>query len=159
MKQFVFNEDDNIDLHTIVQELFVNTDSLDPTSIYYNRHLERPKIDWIHIFLHILAPSVTFVIIMNIFLHAGVSHMQSTIISCLFLLFYILIFLKKILICLVRIYQRFAPSSIRLKCRFEPSCSQYMILSLEKYGVYKGLKLGIKRLRRCKVGNGGFDFP
>lgn len=159
MKQFVFNEDDNIDFNRIAQELFTNTDSHDPASIYYNRHLERPKIDWIRILLHILIPSVSFVIIMTVFLHAGVSLLQSTLITCLLLLLYMLILLKKILICLIHIYQRFAPSSIRMKCRFEPSCSQYMILSIEKYGVYKGLKLGIKRLRRCKVGNGGFDFP
>ncbi|MDE7445926.1 MAG: membrane protein insertion efficiency factor YidD [Lachnospiraceae bacterium] len=83
----------------------------------------------------------------------------SILISFSIIILYIIFSLKRILICLVRIYQRFAPSSLRMKCRFEPSCSQYMILALEKYGAFKGLKLGIKRLTRCKVGNGGYDYP
>ncbi|MBR5314328.1 MAG: membrane protein insertion efficiency factor YidD [Clostridia bacterium] len=67
--------------------------------------------------------------------------------------------MKRILICLVQMYQRFAPDSIRKKCRFEPSCSQYMILSLKKYGLWKGLAKGIDRLKRCNTQDGGFDYP
>ena len=67
--------------------------------------------------------------------------------------------LKRIIICLVRLYQRFAPASIRNKCRFEPSCSQYMILAIEKYGLWKGMKKGIDRLKRCNANGGGFDEP
>ncbi|MDE7331262.1 MAG: membrane protein insertion efficiency factor YidD [Lachnospiraceae bacterium] len=76
-----------------------------------------------------------------------------------FLVFYIFFHLKEILICIIRIYQRYAPKATRMKCRFEPSCSQYMILALQKYGLLKGVKMGLKRLGRCKVGNGGYDFP
>lgn len=159
MKQFVFNENDDIDLNKIVEELFVNTDIFDPSSIYYNRHLERPKIDWIRIFLHVLIYVLIFIIFMNIFLRIGASLTLSIIISFSFLLLFILLSLKKILIFLIHLYQHFAPDSIRLKCRFEPSCSQYMVMSLEKYGVIKGLRLGLKRLRRCKIGNGGYDYP
>ncbi|WP_339236693.1 membrane protein insertion efficiency factor YidD [Paenibacillus sp. FSL R5-0517] len=64
-----------------------------------------------------------------------------------------------ILIWNVRIYQRFAPIEVRNKCRFEPSCSVYMIQAIEKYGTVKGLSLGIQRLRKCNIHGGGYDYP
>jgi len=67
--------------------------------------------------------------------------------------------MKRFLIYLIRIYQRYAPTRVRKSCRFEPSCSNYMILSLEKYGVFSGLYRGITRLGRCKPPNGGVDLP
>ena len=72
---------------------------------------------------------------------------------------YFVLTLKKAVICAVKIYQRFAPDSLRNKCRFEPSCSEYMILAVEKYGVIKGVIKGIDRLKRCNVDGGGFDYP
>nr|WP_242939936.1 membrane protein insertion efficiency factor YidD [Ruminococcus flavefaciens] len=59
----------------------------------------------------------------------------------------------------IRVYQRYAPDSIRLKCRFEPSCSEYMIQSIQKYGLIKGLVRGMKRLSRCNIDGGGYDYP
>lgn len=72
---------------------------------------------------------------------------------------YYLLLLKYILIFLIKIYQKFAPISIRSKCRFEPSCSNYMLQALEKYGLFRGLKKGINRLKRCNVYGGGYDYP
>lgn len=50
---------------------------------------------------------------------------------------------------LVRFYQvaisPFTPSS----CRFDPTCSVYMIQALEKHGLFYGLFLGIKRILSC----------
>ena len=43
-------------------------------------------------------------------------------------------------------------------CRFYPSCSQYAIAALRRYGLMKGLGLAVKRLLRCHPWNpGGFD--
>jgi hypothetical protein len=43
-------------------------------------------------------------------------------------------------------------------CRFTPSCSQYTIEALEKYGTLKGLGLGIKRFSKCHPwGGSGYD--
>lgn len=67
--------------------------------------------------------------------------------------------LKHILIFAVYLYQRFAPESIRSSCRFTPSCSHYMILSIEKYGVMIGTLKGLQRLSRCHAPNGGSDYP
>ncbi len=63
------------------------------------------------------------------------------------------------IIYMIRIYQKYKPKKFKNRCLFIPSCSQYMILSLKKYGLIKGLYLGIKRLFRCKPPNGGLDYP
>jgi len=43
-------------------------------------------------------------------------------------------------------------------CRFTPSCSTYTITSLERFGLGKGLYLGLKRFLRCHPwGGSGFD--
>ncbi|WP_366898388.1 membrane protein insertion efficiency factor YidD [Methanocalculus sp.] len=46
-------------------------------------------------------------------------------------------------------------------CRFYPSCSNYAILALEKYGLIKGWILAYNRLKRCNVYNteSCIDFP
>lgn len=74
-------------------------------------------------------------------------------------LIYCSIFLKRSLIWLVHLYQHYAPDRVRVKCVFEPSCSEYMILSIEKYGAIKGLIKGCIRLLRCHPPNGGRDDP
>lgn len=64
--------------------------------------------------------------------------------------------ISKILIFLVRLYQKIPHPKL---CRFEPSCSTYMILAIEKYGVVKGVFKGIWRIMRCHYPNGGEDYP
>ncbi|MBR2386550.1 membrane protein insertion efficiency factor YidD [bacterium] len=65
--------------------------------------------------------------------------------------------MKKILIKLIQIYRffsKFTPSV----CRFQPTCSQYTMEAIEKYGARKGLWLGLKRILRCHPKNpGGYD--
>ena len=67
--------------------------------------------------------------------------------------------MKNLLIKLIKYYQKKAPKEVREACLFEPSCSNYMILAIKKYGVIKGLYKGIKRLSRCHYPNGGNDYP
>ena len=73
----------------------------------------------------------------------------------------LLMSLKRIFIFFVMLYQAKASDEIRLRCVFAPSCSEYMILSLKKYGATIGLIKGIGRLHRCKHSNGigGEDYP
>ncbi len=56
-------------------------------------------------------------------------------------------------------YQASASFRLRNSCRFEPTCSNYMILALNKHGITKGTLKGIFRLLRCRPPNGGIDFP
>ncbi len=66
--------------------------------------------------------------------------------------------LKKFLLGLVSFYQKaISPHTIGA-CRFRPTCSEYMRIALERYGAFKGLWLGIKRILRCHpFSSGGFD--
>lgn len=66
---------------------------------------------------------------------------------------------KTLLIGLVLLYKATAPLSLRAQCLFEPTCSTYMIMALQKYGLFIGLCKGIGRLLRCKQPNGGIDYP
>lgn len=65
--------------------------------------------------------------------------------------------IKKLLIKLIEIYQKlskFTPAT----CRFTPTCSAYTKQALEKYGVIKGLWLGLKRVCKCHpFHEGGYD--
>lgn len=67
--------------------------------------------------------------------------------------------MKKVIIKIIKFYQKKAPKKIRQACLYEPSCSNYMILAIEKYGTLKGVCKGIKRIIRCKPPNGGIDYP
>lgn len=60
----------------------------------------------------------------------------------------------------VRLYQIFLSPFFGGQCRFHPSCSQYFIEAVRKYGaVYGGLK-GLKRICRCHPYHpGGYDPP
>lgn len=77
----------------------------------------------------------------------------------LFNILYTLLITKRAIIWLVHLYQKFAPDEVRLKCVFEPSCSEYMIAAVQKYGVIKGVVKGVDRLLRCHPPNGGHDEP
>ncbi|MBI4857722.1 MAG: membrane protein insertion efficiency factor YidD [Acetobacterium sp.] len=66
--------------------------------------------------------------------------------------------LKKFLILIVRGYQKFISPLLGNNCRFSPTCSQYFIMAVDKYGVVKGSYLGGKRILRCHPFNpGGYD--
>ncbi|MFH1657666.1 MAG: membrane protein insertion efficiency factor YidD [bacterium] len=57
-------------------------------------------------------------------------------------------------------YQIFISPLLGKHCRFYPSCSQYMYEAVQKYGLFKGLAKGIKRISKCHHFNpGGVDLP
>jgi uncharacterized protein len=61
-------------------------------------------------------------------------------------------------ILLIKFYQYVISPALGPKCRFTPSCSQYALEALKKYGVIKGGWLAIKRISRCHPGGGsGYD--
>ena len=67
-------------------------------------------------------------------------------------------FLSGILILLVRAYQVTLSPLMGGCCRFEPSCSNYMLESLKVHGAVKGTLLGLWRLLRCHpFGAHGYD--
>ncbi len=70
--------------------------------------------------------------------------------------------MKKILIypfvLLIKGYQSFLSPLLPPSCRYEPTCSQYTLEALKKFGLFKGGWLGIKRIAKCHPwGGSGFD--
>lgn len=60
----------------------------------------------------------------------------------------------------VRFYQRCLRPLLPAVCRFQPSCSEYMILAVNKYGPARGAWRGFRRICRCHPWNaGGYDPP
>jgi putative membrane protein insertion efficiency factor len=65
-----------------------------------------------------------------------------------------------LLIAAIRLYQITLSPLLGPACRFEPTCSRYMVESLKKYGLAKGLAKGIRRVSRCHPWDpGGYDPP
>ena len=131
----------------------------DPTSPSYKRVLVRPRLCLGRALLFVFA--LLAVCVGASFLVYAISFSVALAIIAGIVIFIalVLLFLKPILLWLVRAYQRLAPDKVRCRCRFEPSCSQYMIGAIEKYGAYRGLVRGLRRWSRCKPPNGGFDEP
>ncbi len=66
----------------------------------------------------------------------------------------------QILIFLVRLYQIFLSPIFGGQCRFRPSCSEYYILAVRRYGAISGSLRGLWRILRCNPWcRGGEDFP
>ena len=57
--------------------------------------------------------------------------------------------LKSLLIKLIRGYQKFISPLFPPRCRFTPTCSQYALEAIEKYGAWKGGYLAFRRILRC----------
>jgi len=67
--------------------------------------------------------------------------------------------MEKLLRVLIRFYQKFiSPLKGKPACRFYPTCSNYALDALERYGTVKGLYLTIRRLLKCHPFHpGGYD--
>ena len=66
--------------------------------------------------------------------------------------------IKKIMIALIKFYQKCISPLMPNVCRYTPSCSQYFIEALQVHGVVKGSFLGIRRILRCHPwGGSGYD--
>ncbi len=67
--------------------------------------------------------------------------------------FFIIILIKSI-----RFYQVAISPWLGKNCRYQPTCSQYMLEALKVHGLYKGVFLGIKRILSCHPwGGSGYD--
>lgn len=119
--------------------------------------------DFVLPFIIFVFYTAVFVIaIVNSYTLSELLHISDTIavIGVLILFFIILLILAKpFSLWLILLYQKFAPENIRKQCCFKPCCSEYMKISICKYGLYKGIKKGIGRLSRCHFPNGGVDYP
>ena len=70
-----------------------------------------------------------------------------------------LLFLKKICIIAVELYQHYASDKVRRRCTLMPSCSEYALLALQKYNVFVALyKIYVRAAKKC-CGQYETDYP
>jgi len=66
--------------------------------------------------------------------------------------------MRKLLILLIRLYKYILSPVLPRSCRFTPTCSEYSINAIKKYGSFRGLYLSLRRILRCHPFHpGGYD--
>lgn len=70
--------------------------------------------------------------------------------------------MNKLIIGILKFYKKFTSPILEgvfgKACRFTPTCSEYIITALDKYGTKKGVVMGVKRFARCHPwGGSGYD--
>jgi putative membrane protein insertion efficiency factor len=59
----------------------------------------------------------------------------------------------------IRVYQRVISRALPRRCKYYPTCSQYAVEAIKRYGVLRGLVLAVWRLLRCNPwSHGGVDL-
>ena len=66
--------------------------------------------------------------------------------------------MKRLILFCINFYQRNISPLLGKRCRFYPTCSEYTKQAILKYGTFKGLFMGIKRIIKCNpFSKGGYD--
>jgi uncharacterized protein len=66
---------------------------------------------------------------------------------------------RSVAIAPVRFYQRFISPALPRRCKYHPTCSQYAVTAIGRYGILRGLILAGWRILRCNPwSHGGVDF-
>lgn len=66
--------------------------------------------------------------------------------------------MRRVVIATLVFYKRFLSPLLPSACRYRPTCSEYMLDAVDKYGVCRGVWMGTRRLLRCHpFHQGGFD--
>ncbi|QBG36300.1 membrane protein insertion efficiency factor YidD [Litorilituus sediminis] len=66
---------------------------------------------------------------------------------------------QKLIIALIKGYQKFISPLLGSNCRFQPTCSSYAIEAVNRFGVLKGTWLASKRILKCHPLNAGGEDP
>ena len=68
--------------------------------------------------------------------------------------------MKRAVLALIKFYQRFVSPLTPGSCRYYPTCSNYAVAAIEKYGLLKGGAKALWRILRCNpFSKGGVDYP
>ena len=66
--------------------------------------------------------------------------------------------MRELLIFVLRSYKKWISPMLPTACRFQPTCSEYMVESVQRYGAVRGVCRGLVRLMKCHpFHTGGFD--
>lgn len=65
---------------------------------------------------------------------------------------------RNLLVRMIRVYQKLVSPGLGANCRYSPTCSSYAAEAITRFGVVKGVWLGMKRVGRCHpLRDGGYD--
>lgn len=129
----------------------------------YEALLDRPKIRYwvaaLFVLGHLVAGYI-IALIVGACLKSDFGEMNLFAVTWFFIPVLVLFALTSRITCIwcVKVYQRYAPVGVRLRCCMEPSCSHYAILAFKKYGTIIGGIKAIKRIKRCNP-PGWVDYP
>lgn len=66
--------------------------------------------------------------------------------------------MRELIVSILRFYKRWLSPALPGACRYHPTCSEYMMQAVERYGAARGVALGLGRLLRCHpFHSGGYD--
>lgn len=126
------------------------------------RPLVRPPITFkkaaVNIFafiaVNVIFALLTFFISFSLGIINVAKHKELLFIALFFLCFCVLfsfIIRKKIVVALIQLYQHYAPEDVRRRCLLKPTCSEYAILAVQKYGIIRGgIKTWIRLNYKCR---------
>ncbi|MBP5339197.1 MAG: membrane protein insertion efficiency factor YidD [Prevotella sp.] len=126
---------------------------------YYCRHheLNRPHVNWLLIVSVIIAFEL-LIYVCFVWLPLSIGSFLLLAEAAHIIAFFI--FGRIILQLMVKIYQRYAPESLRRQCSCQPTCSEYALLALQKYIWPKALMLIIRRVAyTCQEPGYKIDYP
>lgn len=113
------------------------------------RDLSRPPHALLHLILWMMAFAACVVALAITGLHAGLcgwSWLIAVTVASL-------LFARILVVAAVKVYQRYTPDSVRRNCILLPTCSEYCILAVRKYGAIRGCCKTLHRLFHTCVGN------
>ncbi len=118
------------------------------------RPLIRPPITYFRAFLLFFIIGVLAIVISNalyfIFELFGLS-INKTFFFSLFYIFLFLIFSRRIGILCIKLYQHYAKEAVRRRCLLKPTCSEFAIIVIKKYGLLiGGIKIWIRLKYKCR---------
>lgn len=113
------------------------------------RELTRPPYALLHFVLLLTAFTVCSVALVMAGKHIGMNGWEWP----AAIVFALAFFTRALLIAAVKVYQRYVPDSIRRNCILMPTCSEYCILALKKYGVIRGCHKTLHRLFHTCIGD------
>ena len=67
--------------------------------------------------------------------------------------------MKKIIILIIKFYQKVFSPLLGPSCRFQPTCSNYATMAIQKHGVLSGVLLASKRILKCNPWGGSGHDP
>ena len=129
---------------------------------YSTRKLHRPSLTYWQFALKwaaiCIAEITLFVLILWMVHEFEISFGISVLLFC-GILMTILFLIRWLLVDCIKLYQHYAPEEVRRRCHMIPSCSDYAIISLRKYGLIIGLILSFIRLYKRCGGTYRIEYP